>query len=159
APTKLAITAVNGGANPTAGAGFSVVVEAQDTGSVAGNVATNTDVTLSLNTGTGTLGGTLAGTILAGTSGVTINGVTYTKAEGGVRISATRTSGDALTPGTSAPFTVNAGAVASYRLTPASPRVIVDVADRITIDPVDANGNVTTGSATVTISGRDAADT
>lgn len=158
-PTKLVITQVNSGASPQAGTAFSVVVQSQDVGSAAANVTTNTNVTLSLNSGTGTLGGTLTGTITAGSSSVTINGVTYTKAESGVKITATRTSGDPLTAGTSAAFTVTAGAVTQYLLTPATTRVIVDVADRITITPADANGNATTGSASVTIIGRNAADT
>src|SRR6185295_17885611 len=137
-PTKLVITQVNGGTNPQAGTAFSVVVQSQDSSSAASNVTTNTDVTLSLNAGTGTLGGTLTGTITAGSSSVTINGVTYTKAESGVRITATRTAGDTLTAGTSAAFTVTAGAVTHYLLTPATTRVIANVADRITITPADA---------------------
>jgi hypothetical protein len=110
---KLAIISVNGGVNPTAGTAFSVVVQSQDGNGNALNVVTATGVTLSLNTGTGTLGGTLTGTILAGSSAVTISGVTYTKAEAGVVLTATRTSGDTLAPGNSAGFTVNVGIVAA----------------------------------------------
>ena len=153
------MTQVNSGGSPRAGRAFSVVVRSQDVGSAAANVTTNTDITLSLNAGTGTLGGTLTGTISAGSSSVTISGVTYTKAESGVKITATRTSGDPLTAGTSAAFTVTAGAVTQYLLAPATTRVIANVADRITITPADANGNATTGSASVTIIGRNAADT
>jgi len=87
--TKLAITSVNSGANPTAGTAFSVVVQAQDASNAAANVAAATGVSLSLITGTGTLGGTLSGTIAAGSNSVTITGVTYTKAESGVVIRAT----------------------------------------------------------------------
>ncbi|MDR3742687.1 MAG: hypothetical protein P4L40_27035, partial [Terracidiphilus sp.] len=107
--SALAITSVNGGSNPTAGTAFSVVVQAQDSNGNAANVVANTSVTLSLNSGTGTLGGTLSGTITSGTNSVTISGVTYTKAQSGVILTATRTSGDSLAAGNSAPFTVNPG--------------------------------------------------
>jgi hypothetical protein len=79
--TKLAITSVNGGANPVAGTAFSVIVQSQDSGGAASPVSATTGISLSLETGTGKLGGTLTGTITAGTSQTTINGVTYTKAE------------------------------------------------------------------------------
>ena len=105
-PTKLAITTVNGGSNPTAGTAFSVVVQAQDTNNNPANVTTNTGVSLSRNTGSGTVGGTVTGTITAGTNTVTINGVTYNKAESGVSLTATRTSGNTLTAGNSSSFTV-----------------------------------------------------
>ncbi len=105
-PTKLAVTTINGGSSPTVGVAFSVVVQAQDGSSVAAAVVANTAVTLSKATGTGVLGGTLTGTILAGQTSVTISGVTYDYAESGVSVTATRTSGDTLTAGTSATFTV-----------------------------------------------------
>jgi len=108
-PTKLVITAVNSGANPTAGTAFPVVVQSQDASGTSANVTSATNVSLSLKTGTGTLGGTLTGTIAAGTSQGIISGVTYTKAESGVVITATRTSGDNLTAGDSAAFTVVPG--------------------------------------------------
>ena len=101
AATRLVVTQVNGGVNPSAGIGFAVVVQAWD--SVGPAVVTaSTAVSLSRQTGTGTLGGTLTGTITAGSNTVTISGVTYTRAESGVSITAARTSGDLLTPGTSA---------------------------------------------------------
>jgi hypothetical protein len=105
-PTKLAVTSVNGGSSPTVGTPFNVVIQALDDGGNPQNVRSNTAVSLSLNTGTGALGGTLAGTILAGTDSVTISGITYTKAESGVSLTVTRTSGDNLTASNSAPFTV-----------------------------------------------------
>src|SRR5439155_10784681 len=55
--------------------------------------------------------GTLTGTINAGSSSVTISGVIYDKAESGVVLTATRASGDSLTAGDSAPFTVNTPAM------------------------------------------------
>jgi hypothetical protein len=107
--TKLAITSVNGGSSPTVGTPFNVVIQALDDAGNPQNARSNTAVSLSLNTGTGALGGTLTGTILAGTNSVTITGITYTKAESGVSLTATRTSGDNLAASNSAPFTVLAG--------------------------------------------------
>ena len=106
-PVNLAITSVNGGFNPTYGTAFSVVVQAQDVNGNAANVLANTVVTLSVNTGTGTLGGTLTGTITAGNSSVTISSVTYSKAESGIVLTATRTSGDSLAAGNSSAFSMN----------------------------------------------------
>ncbi len=105
-PTQLAITTVNGGSSPVATAGFSVVVQAQDANGASRLASANTAVSLSLNTGSGPLGGTLTGTIPAGSTSVTISGVTYGTAESGVVLTATRTSGDLLTAGDSAAFTV-----------------------------------------------------
>ncbi|MGH7875608.1 MAG: beta strand repeat-containing protein [Candidatus Binatia bacterium] len=111
-PTKLSITSINSGANPTAGVGFPVVVQAQDAGGIPRNVTNATGVSLSLKTGTGALGGTLTGTIAAGTNQVTISGVTYMKAQSGIVLTANRTSGDVLSAGDSSTFTVNPGAAA-----------------------------------------------
>ena len=108
-PTQLVITQVNGGSNPVAGQGFSLVVRAQDASHNSGSVATDTVFSLSLNTGTGTLGGTLTGTIPASADHVTVSGLTYTKAETGVKLDITRTSGDNLANSTSAAFTVDPG--------------------------------------------------
>jgi YVTN family beta-propeller protein len=105
-PTKLAVTSVNGGASPTVGVGFNVAVQAQDGTSAPANVAANTGVSLSLHTGSGTLGGMLSCTITAGANTCTVAGVTYSVVEGGVSLTATRTSGDALTAGNSVSFSV-----------------------------------------------------
>ncbi len=116
AASKLVITSVNGGSNVTAGTGFSVIVQAQDAGGNPVNVTASTGVSLGLKTGTGTLGGTTTGSISNGHSSVTITGVTYTKAESGVVLTASRTSGMSLTAGDSAPFTVVAGAATQVRV-------------------------------------------
>lgn len=108
APTQLTISSINGGADPTLGIGFSVVVQAQDGGSTPQNVAANTVVTLSLLSGTGTLGGTTGCTIVAGSNSCTVTGVSYSVAEAGIRLTATRTGGDTLSAGNSAVFSVNA---------------------------------------------------
>jgi hypothetical protein len=113
--TKLAITSVNGGLNPTAGNTFSVVVQSQDANGNAANVTAATAVSLTRNTGTGTVGGTTTGTIANGTSSITINGVTYSVAETGVSLTATRTSGNTLTAGNSSPFTTVSPTLGDYR--------------------------------------------
>lgn len=68
-----------------------------------------TGVSVTLQSGTGNLTQPLTGTIQAGSSEVTLSSVTYSKAENGVILGATRTSGDNLTTGDSAPFVVVAG--------------------------------------------------
>ena len=108
--TQLAITSVNGGANPTAGAPFNVIVQSQDASGNPSNVVANTAVMLSLNSGGGALGGALSTTIPAGTNSITVSGVTYTKSDTAT-LKATKTSGDNLTPGISSPFTVNPAAL------------------------------------------------
>jgi hypothetical protein len=103
-PTKLAITSISP-ATPTAGSGFNVTVQSQDNTNAQANVSADTGFTLS-NTGGGTIGGTTTGTITTGTSQVVVTGVTLSAAGTGVTLTATRNSGDLLTAGTSAPFTV-----------------------------------------------------
>jgi len=105
-PTKLAVTNVNGGVDPFVDTPFDVIVQSQDDDSNPQNVISETQISLSLNTGSGTLGGTITGTIAAGSNQATISGVTYDTVETGVSITVTRTSGDVLTPGNSAPFDV-----------------------------------------------------
>jgi MBG domain-containing protein/YDG domain-containing protein/concanavalin A-like lectin/glucanase superfamily protein/uncharacterized protein DUF2341 len=115
-PTQLAIISINGGVSPTAGTGFSVVVQAQDANGNPASVAVDTVVTLSVKTGSGTFTGTVTGTITAGNSSVTVTGATYTKAESGVVLTASRTSGSSLTAGNSSSFTVNPGAFAQLQV-------------------------------------------
>lgn len=153
-PIKLAVLTINGGVNPTAGVPYAVVVQAQDASGVARNVATNTAVSLSLKTGTGTLSGTLTGTISAGTNQVTISGVTYTKAESGIVLTATRTSGDTLTAGDSAGFVVNPAAAAKLAFTtqPGNSISGTTIAGPPTVSVQDNLGNtVTTSTALITV--------
>ncbi|MBZ1327775.1 hypothetical protein, partial [Aquirufa aurantiipilula] len=72
-----------------AGTGFAVTVTLTDANGNPVNATLDGTVTLTRKTGTGTLGGTVTGTMTAGTSAVTISGVTYTKAETGVVLTAT----------------------------------------------------------------------
>jgi len=108
-PTRLAITQITP-ASPSTGNTFSVTVQSHDNSGSPRNVTNATSFSLSRTSGTGTLGGNLTGTIPAGQSTVTVSGLTYNVAESGVQITATRTSGDALASGTSAPFTVQQSA-------------------------------------------------
>jgi hypothetical protein len=115
-PMKLAVASVNGGASPSAGVPFNVVVQALDCASAVRNVGLATSVTLSLVTGGGVLGGTPGCTIPAGSSSCTVTGVTYSIAEPGVVIAAARTSGDNLGAGNSAPFGVTGTTFASRKV-------------------------------------------
>lgn len=105
--TKLVITAISP-TSPTAGVGFSVTVRSQDAYSDFSSVVANTAFTLTTNGAAGAISGTVTGTILAGTSTITITGVILPTASAvnTVTLTATRTSGDALTAGTSSLFTV-----------------------------------------------------
>jgi hypothetical protein len=153
-PVKLVVAAVNSGANPMAGVPFPVVVQSQTADGIAANVASATEVNLTLNSGAGTLGGNLTGTIAVGTNQVTITGVTYTKAESGVRITAMRTSGDMLSSGDSAPFTVEPGAASAlaFITQPGNAAAATTIPGPPTVVIRDGFGNtVTTSTASVTI--------
>ncbi|UAY52773.1 beta strand repeat-containing protein [Ferruginibacter albus] len=134
-PTKLAVTSITP-SSPLKNNSFSVTIQSQDGSGNATNVTGNTGVQLSLASGTGNLGGTLTGTINAGSSSVTISNVTYNKAESGVSVTATRTSGDALTAATSATFTV------------------LDVADHLTLVSVPSSGTTGNAIASFTVEAR-----
>lgn len=111
-PTKLVITSISP-AIPLINSAFSVTIQAQDNAGNGQNVVTSTNVSLSLNTGTGVLIGTLTGIIPAGSNSVTIAGLSYNTAESGIILTATRNSGDNLTAGNSASFTVNDSSIKS----------------------------------------------
>ena len=147
-PPYLNFSSVNGGVNPTAGTPFNVVVQVLFGNATPTNVVANTTVTLSLASGTGTLGGTLTGTILVGTGSVTFSGITYNRAEGGVILTATQTSGDVL-PATNSPaFTVNPGAAAILTLTSGdgqSGRPTLPLASPFVVTVTDANTNLISG--------------
>ncbi len=104
-PTKLAITSVNGGSNPTYGNTFSVVVQSQNASSLATNVTANTNFTLIVATGTGTIRhrhrhDSFWPELSYGDWGHLLQGRERCD------LTATRTSGDTLTAGTSALFNV-----------------------------------------------------
>lgn len=168
--TALAITSVNGGANPQADTPFDVVVEAQDAAGLPSPVAVNTTVQLTLRTGTpGMLRGSLTGVIPQGASSVTISGVEYVKAET-VQLDAADTTPGVLLPGTSTPFAVTAGAPARLlvllpgqtlapgtelgRMNPTEDQV-VGTAVPARVYATDAYWNPVTSSATVRITSTD----
>ena len=169
--TKLAITSISP-TSPTAGIAFSVVVQSQDPAGNPAGVTSTTGVSLSLNHGTGTLGGTLTGSIANGASSVTISGVTYSRAETGVILTAARTSGmSPLASGNSAAFTVVAGTFTKLQvLVPgetAAPRTVsgktgtptaqtAGTPFTVTVNAVDANWNVVSSTHTVGIASSDA---
>ncbi|HPF41575.1 MAG TPA: M6 family metalloprotease domain-containing protein [Phycisphaerae bacterium] len=147
--THLGVSAIS---TQTAGTPFTVSVNTRDALGSSANVTQNTRVTLSLQTGTGTLSGTLTGTIPSGMSSVSISGVSYNKAETGVKLQATRTSGDTLVAATSSGFTVNGGA--------ANKLSVATVADQgtgvgydVTVNILDSSNNasVATQSTTITL--------
>ncbi|RXK46375.1 beta strand repeat-containing protein, partial [Aquirufa rosea] len=156
AASKLVISNI---AQQTAGNGFSVTVTLTDANGNPVNATADGTVTLTLKTGNGTLGGTLTGTILNGGSDVTISGVTYTKAESGVELTATGSgSGNVSSKtGNSNAFTVVAGAASKYIVTSSSSSPTAGGTVTITAQLVDANNNpVSTSGKTITWSKSDA---
>lgn len=103
-PSQLAIDLIS--SPQTANAAFNVVVRSLDNTNTAANVIANTGIQLSASGGaTQSLGGTTTGQINSGTSSVLISGVTYPIGES-ISITATRTSGDTLSAGSSNSFLV-----------------------------------------------------
>jgi hypothetical protein len=142
--TQLAVTTITP-STPTTNTSFSVTVEAQDATNTARAVQANTNVTISLASGTGSLTGTLTGTITAGNSSTTISGLLYNTAESGVSVTATRTSGDVLTAGTSSTFTVAAPSSATITVTSA-------------FTPFTTVAGTPSGNQTYTVSGSNLVD-
>ncbi len=105
--TQLVVSTINNDLPPVVNSPFDVVVDVRDINGDPANVLENTPIQLTLITGTGNLSGTLTGTIVAGTSQVTISGVTYDASETGVVLDASRNgSGDNVQAGSSASFRV-----------------------------------------------------
>jgi autotransporter-associated beta strand protein len=159
-PVQLAVQ-VNGGANPTAGVSFDVVVQAQNGSGIATNVLTDTAVILSLDTGTGTFL-PLSDTILTGHSQITFSGLNYDKAESGVVLKATRISGDSLTPGLSTAFTVTTAAVSATASTvtayPSGVLANGTTPITITVTLLDAYNNPISGKTVALTSSRNTPD-
>ncbi|WP_415776686.1 invasin domain 3-containing protein, partial [Aquirufa aurantiipilula] len=140
--TKLVVSNI---AQQTAGTGFAVTVTLTDANGNPVNATLDGTVTLTRKTGTGTLGGTVTGTMTAGTSAVTISGVTYTKAETGVVLTATGSVAGNVSgkTGDSNAFTVVAGAAdaAVSTLTPTSASIVADGSTQVlVVTAKDANG-------------------
>lgn len=135
AATKFVITSITP-TSPGAGYPFSVTVQSQDAFNATTNVTTNTSFTLSTNGNAGVIGGTITGTILAGTNSIVVSGVTLASAGTGVTVTATQTSGDPLTSGTSATFTV------------------LEAATQLAFVGVPATGTVSTNLTSFTVEAR-----
>lgn len=171
-PSQLAITSINGGASVTAGTPFSVEIRALDVNGEFSNVSTDTAVSLSLDSGNGTLGGTLSGTLTNGTSTLTLSGVTYSRAESGVALTATRDSGDNLASADSSTFAVSPGSFAKLQVlmpgqsanpgsatgkTGSPAQQTVGVALTVTVRAVDTHWNLVTNvTDTVALTASDA---
>lgn len=108
-PTKFAIAQISPAAPSSAGT-FTVLVRSVDAGNAPQNVSSATSFNLALSTGSGSLSGTVTGTIPAGTSYAYVNGVGLTTVQTGAVIRASRTAGDVLADGFSAPFAIQQGA-------------------------------------------------
>ncbi len=139
----------------TAGTAFDVTVTLTDAYSNAvNNTGATGTVTLTRGSGTGTVGGTVSGTIAVGASAVTISGVTYSKAESGVTLTATGTGASSLVlgkTGTSVAFTVTSGAASQYGVTLSSAIPTAGGTVTVTAQLQDANGNdVATSGKVVT---------
>lgn len=147
--SKLAITSVNSGSNPTAGQAFNIVVQTQDTFGAERFVTSSTSFTLSLASGSGTFGGTVSGTISAGQSSATVSGATYTKAEGGVKLSVSRTSGDVLSSTTGLAFKVGPASVDHFTVEAGGGGSIgtkaIQIPFNILVTAQDAFGNLASG--------------
>ncbi|MEO8378993.1 MAG: hypothetical protein ABI779_04940 [Acidobacteriota bacterium] len=103
AASKLAITSINGGTDPTPNVPFSIVVESRDDNGDPAPVFVDTTFQIYEDNGSGSIGGTPTGTILAGTDNITVSGVTYDTAETGLQMRVIALIGDDLLDGT-APF-------------------------------------------------------
>ncbi|WP_345088803.1 T9SS sorting signal type C domain-containing protein [Flavobacterium chungnamense] len=133
--TQFVITSI-APVTPQVGSGFNVTVEAQNALNVSANVTANTSFTLTTNGNAGAISGTITGTIVAGTNSIVVSGVILATTGTGATITATQTSGDPLTAGTSAAFNVVAGA------------------DHLTFVGVPATGYISTNLASFTVEAR-----
>jgi hypothetical protein len=149
---RLAITSVNGGSSPSAGDGFDVTVQVLDLNNAPAKVGADRVVTLMRKAGSGILDGTTNITIAAGSHTKKISGVTYTKAENGVVLTALC---DGVGDGDSPTFTVAAGTPRKLVFC-AQPEATVlgwPISPVVTVQIQDANGNTVVGeSRRVTIS-------
>jgi len=143
--SKLAILEMG---TPSAGFDFYANIQSQSVSGVPTNVTSNTTVTISLKTGTGVLSGTLMGTIPAGNYAISIGPMTYTKAESGVVLTATATSGMSLNPGDSPPFTVGPGGATNitFITQPGNSQAGATIAGPTAVAVRDGFGNIVTSS-------------
>jgi hypothetical protein len=105
-PTRLAVIAVNNNRPPSRNMPLSLSIESRDEMGNPQPVSANTVVNVTLVTGNGLLTGNVSGTLLNGQSTLTISGLRYDRAETGVSLLVSRSSGNALQSGNSAAFDV-----------------------------------------------------
>jgi len=101
--TALRIAAVNP-QSPNANAMFSLDIETVDASQQPAPVQSATSVQLSVSTGNGILAGTLSATIAAGSSSLTLPGISYSLPETGVILTVTAVPGSNLTAANSSPI-------------------------------------------------------
>jgi hypothetical protein len=151
AASKLVISTAG---SPSVGEAFAATVTLTDQyGNAVLNTGSNGSVTLTLKTGTGTLGGTLTGTIAVGSSSVTISGVTYSKAETGVVLTATGSgagSSVADKSGDSDAFTVQGG-VATQLVLSSPADITAGVRTAYTVTRKDLGGNEAVTNEALTV--------
>jgi len=147
-PEPVSKVAIPQMGTPMAGVDFYANIQSQSVSGVRTNVTSNTTVTISLKTGTGVLSGTLMGTIPAGNYAISIGPMTYTKAESGVVLTATATSGMSLNPGDSPPFTVGPGWATDlvFITQPGNSQAGATIAGPLAVAVKDAFGNIVTSS-------------
>lgn len=149
---KLAITSVNGGSSPKAGTGFDVTLQVLDMNNAPAKAGAEQVVTLQRKAGSGILGGTTSAILPAGTHSIKISGATYSKAEGGVVLTA---RSDGAGDGDSTAFMVAAG-VPSKLVFGTQPQATVlgwPISPDVTVRIEDTNGNIVIGDTRrVTIS-------
>jgi hypothetical protein len=143
AATKLAFDpAVLG--NQVAGQAFSVTVAVLD--------SLNNPSLVSVDTGRGSIGGVVSGTLAAGTSRVTITGVTYDMADTGVSLSAQCTSGDALAPANTNLFSVSPGTGVGLRFVVQPTNIDVITPLAVSVEIIDPLGNRAAAADPITLS-------
>lgn len=114
--TQLDIVNINGGNPVYANQGFSLQVKALNADGNVANVSSDVNVNISVKTGTGALVGTTTGTIANGSNMITINGISYNKAENGVVLQVNDAAGS-LSAGDSDAFDVIATTAPQFVIT------------------------------------------
>jgi hypothetical protein len=106
-PARLAVLDVNSGADPVAGAGFPITVQAQDGNGMPANVTVATSVGVWATGGTGVVTNYPSCQIKVGASSCTLTGVIYSRAESGIIFIAGASYGAGNLAGNSQPVTVD----------------------------------------------------
>ena len=140
-PEQLRLQAID---TQTAGAFFSIIVEAIDSGDNLAMVSGDTTVTISVNSGNGDFcaGSVLSGIIPDGDNSVTIGPFAYDTAESGVSLGATASGGaDSLAAANSNFFHVNPGTADGLRFVQHPTNTAAMTPLITSIEIIDALGN------------------